>query len=485
MKKIMCLTQSIILIIILSPSITFCFQQQNQANDRLLGLWHAKAEVSNDPGVVLNFSKNADGNYIGLLTTTDGLHESNLDNISFKEDTFQFDVPNMGVTIKGTFAEAGVIVNSLLIIRENKIPMKFKRLDDVPWEKRPQTPAEPYPYNEEDVVYENRNAGIKIAGTITLPQTKGPFPVVLLISGSGPQDRNEATFGHQPFLILADHLTRNGIAVLRVDDRGVWQSTGEFKSATMIDFASDVHAGIDYLKSRKDIDSNQIGLIGHSEGGMVAPLVASETSDVNYIVMMNAPSKHLFDADVLAAQKELAGKAAGDSDAKIKVQADWEISFFNAIKAEKDAASAEKVILEKFNSLDKEEKMLLGTTEDKIKGKIKYSLSPWFEYYLSCDQSATLEKVSCPILAVYGDKDTQCPSKVNISALKEAMAKGSNDNYLAKELPGHNHMLQTAMTGAESEYSKITETISPAALELITQWILDLVAKTNLSISPN
>jgi len=229
-----------------------------------------------------------------------------------------------------------------------------------------------------------------------------------LISGSGPQDRNEAAFGHQPFLILADHLTRKGITILRIDDRGVWQSTGEFSSATMVDFASDVHAGINYLKSRKDLNITQIGLIGHSEGGMIAPLVATETRDVKCLVMLNAPAKHLFDADVLAAQKYLAGKSAGDSEAKIKVQTNWE--------------------------------------------------------------------VSCPGLAIYADKDTQCPSAVNISSLKDAMARGNNSTFSVKELSGLNHMLQTSITGSESEYSEIAETISPLALEIITQWIHDQVA---------
>ena len=461
------------LTLILSLSITAFSQHKNQTTDWLMGLWHAKVDLRDDPGVVLNFDRNANGDPIGLLKSPDGIHSSKIEHITFLDDSVRFGIPGMGVTIQATFSDNSGIENAFLMIHGNRFPMTFKRLSSVPWDARLQTPLKPYPYVEEDVFIENEKASIKLAGTLTYPEKKGPSPAYILISGSGPQDRNETAFGHQPFLVLADHLTRSGITVLRMDDRGVWQSTGEFSSATIEDFASDVNAGIDYLKSRSDLEITQIGLIGHSEGGMIAPLVAAENKDVNSIIMLNAPTKHLFDADVLTAQKSHVGEASGDSEAKINVQSDWEVNFFKILKSSNDAASAEHAILEHFRSLSEQEREMLGTTEDKIKGRISYSFSPWFNYYLHYDQAKTLEKVSCPLLAIYGDMDTQCPSRVNISSLEEAMAKGNNTTYSVFEFTGINHMLQTAVTGLESEYATINETISLRVMETIKRWIHD------------
>jgi len=369
-----------------------------------------------------------------------------------------------GMTIDGEWKQSGVT-----------LPLVLKRVEEAPEVSRPQEPEKPYPYDEEEVVYENKKAGIKLAGTLTLPRTEGPFPTVLLISGSGPQDRNETVFGHRPFLVLADYLTRRGIAVLRVDDRGVGGSTGDVAQSTSEDFASDVLAGIKYLKTRKEIDANQIGLIGHSEGGIIAPIVATQSPDVALIVLMAGTG--LVGEEILYLQGALIAKAEGISDDAIARNLATQERMFTVVKEEKDDAAAEKklrkILEDSIEALSEKEKEALGAPEAHIMAQTQTVLSPWFRHFLTYDPKPTLMKVKCPVLAIIGEKDLQVPPKENLQAIEEALKAGGNEHYMIKELPGLNHLFQTAETGALSEYAKIEETISPIALKVIGDWILE------------
>lgn len=221
-----------------------------------------------------------------------------------------------------------------------KLPLTLKRVAKATESRRPQTPQRPYPYDEIEVTYENKADGVTLAGALTLPRSKGPFPVALLISGSGPQDRDETLLGHKPFLVLADHLTRRGIAVLRVDDRGVGGSTGKVRDATSADFARDVLGGVEFLKSRKDVNAAQIGLIGHSEGGIIAPLVASRSKDIAFIVMLAGTG--LPGDEVLYAQGEAILKVAGADAEQLAREKALQQRMFTLLRAEKDPAVAEK-----------------------------------------------------------------------------------------------------------------------------------------------
>ncbi|GAI94382.1 unnamed protein product, partial [marine sediment metagenome] len=226
------------------------------------------------------------------------------------------------------------------------LPLTVKRVDKAVEILRPQVPKKPYPYIEEELVYENKEAGITLAGTLTLPPGKSPSPVVLLISGSGPQDRNETIYNHRPFLVLADYLTRQGIAVLRVDDRGVGKSTGDFSQATSEDFASDVLAGIEYLKTRKEINLEQIGLIGHSEGGLIAPMVAVKSSDVAFIILMAGTG--LTGEEILYLQGALIYRAMGISEEDIIKNRQFNEKIFSLVKEEKDKKTIEEKLRQMF-----------------------------------------------------------------------------------------------------------------------------------------
>jgi pimeloyl-ACP methyl ester carboxylesterase len=348
-----------------------------------------------------------------------------------------------------------------------------KGLKEIQEPKRPQNPIAPLPYQEKLVVYDNIKAGITISGTLTLPPSQGPFPAVLLIAGSGPHDRNEEIFGHKPFLVLADHLTRNGIAALRVDKRGCGKSTGDYKTATSLDFSEDVEAGIAYLKSLPDINPCQIGLIGHSEGGMIAPMVASKSPDVAFLVLAAGPAA--TGEEILYQQNALILKASGESEETIEELNSFRKQIFAILKKESDFEIANNQLQEmaqNYLSLPQEEQkahvIALLNSAPKL-------FTPWFRYFLSFDPSTVLKQIKVPVLAINGELDLQVPSKQNLPIIDAALKAAGNTDFTTLELPKLNHLFQTCQTGHFGEYQTLEETISPSALQIISDWILERV----------
>jgi uncharacterized protein len=361
-------------------------------------------------------------------------------------------------TVEGTWTQMG-----------NPMPLTLKRVKDTSEleRRRPQNPVKPYPYKEEEVSFDNKAAGITLAATLTAPPGKGPFPAVLLITGSGPHDRDEGIMGHKPFLVLADFLTRKGMVVLRADKRGCAKSTGNYATAIMVDFAADADAGVAYLKTRPEVDPHRIGLIGHSEGGIVAPMAAAQNPDVAFIVMMAGSG--VLGEEILVAQGILISEAAGTSHEEAEKNAVEERAVLALVEHEKDDAVLEKELHEKLAG---------KLPETQLGAQIKTLTSPWFRYFLTYDPATTLRKVTCPVLALIGEKDLQVPPKQNLPVIRKTLAEAGNKNSEVDELPGLNHLFQTAKTGAISEYSEIEETMSPVAMEKIAGWILNLPHKS-------
>ncbi len=342
-------------------------------------------------------------------------------------------------------------------------PLLLKRVkDQAELElKRPQNPAQPFPYRSEEVTYDNKAQNVTLAATITIPEGKGPFPAVVLITGSGPQDRDESLMGHKPFLVLSDYLTRHGIAVLRADDRGTGKSTGVFANATTADFATDVEAGVVYLKTRPEVDSRKIGLIGHSEGGLIAPMIAARNKDVAYIVMMAGTG--VPGDQVLVAQGEAIEVASGKDPAEASLNAAKEKAMLAMVESEKDDATLQKELKQKMT----------GTVPDaQIGMAIQQVTSPWMRFFLTYDPAIALRKVSCPVLAINGSLDKQVLPTQNLPAIRKALEESGNKHVEVDELPGLNHLFQTATTGSPTEYAQIEETMSPVALEKMSTWIL-------------
>jgi hypothetical protein len=355
--------------------------------------------------------------------------------------------------IDGTFTQAG-----------NPIKLKVERVKDqaVLERPRPQNPVKPYPYREEEVSYTDKAAGATLAGTLTIPAGKGPFPAVLLIVGSGPHDRDESLMGHKPFLVLADYLTRKGIAVLRADKRGIGKSTGDYASATTAGFAGDAEAGVAFLRTRAEIDPHRIGLIGHSEGGVIAPIVAVQDPQVAFIVLMAGTG--VPGDQIIVEQSRLIAEASGESKEKAAANAVKEREMLDLVEKEKDDAALDKELRQKL--------LADGVPEGQIAAQIKVATSPWFRYFLTYDPATALRKVACPVLALNGEKDLQVPPALNLPAIRKALEEGGNKRFETDELPGLNHLFQHAKTGSPAEYGEIEETIAPVALDKMATWIL-------------
>lgn len=360
---------------------------------------------------------------------------------------FDGDLSADGASLKGSWSGA---------------PTTFTRLaagQTVAEPRRPQTPVKPYPYREEQVSYPGGGGGVRLAGTLTLPEGKGPFPAVVLIAGSGANGRDEKVFGHALFLVLADHLTRHGVAVLRFDKRGVGQSTGDFATATSTDFAADTEAGAAYLRSRPEIDRRRIGLIGHSEGGVIAPMVADRDPAIAFLVLMAGPG--VRGDQIIMAQSRAIAAASGAPPAALDAGQAMQRRFLDALMAAKDQSAAETAV----------RAVLKGAMPDAaIEAQVKVATSPWYRSFIAYDPAPALQHLRIPVLALIGSKDLQVPADQNLPALRAALA--GDPRAEVAELPGLNHLFQEATTGAPTEYGQIEQTLSPRALDRISSWIL-------------
>ncbi len=331
--------------------------------------------------------------------------------------------------------------------------------------RRPQEPRPPFPYRSEEVTIANPRApGVTLAGTLTLPTGEGPFPAAILISGSGAQDRDESLMGHKPFAVLADHLTRNGIAVLRYDDRGFGRSTGSFQGATSADFATDAAAAYAFLRGRREIDRNAIGYVGHSEGGMVAPLAAPDSPGLAFVVLLAGPGERT--RDVMEAQRRAIGQSMGLSEAELNqagaLQARLtEIAAGPLPQTEVGAAMRAAMTdgaLAASGVTPAQRDMMIARLSD-----------PWFRWFLRYDPAPALRALGMPVLALNGSLDRQVLPAANLAGIRAALA--GNPDVTVRELPGLNHLFQTARTGGLGEYAEIEETMAPVVLETVSGWI--------------
>lgn len=403
-----------------------------------------------------------------------------LSGVKVSDKVLEFSIPSVGASWKMTVSDDGKTATGVLKQgAELRATMRRLAAGEVPVKEylRPQNPKPPFPYDTIEVEFENEAAGAKLAGTLSVPKGDGPFPCVVMVSGSGPQDRDEALMGHRPFLVIADHLTRHGIAVLRYDDRGVAKSTGNFEKATSDDFAEDVLAAIAFLGMRKEIDDLKIGIVGHSEGGLIAPICAAGSEDVAFVVLLAGTG--MTGADLMPIQGKLIGLASGMAPDEAERQARASAAIFDLMvagKSDAEVKEAIRVAVQMEVDADPDTKDLPEAERKKKADEITEQqagalLSPWFRRFLVMDPRGNLKRVKCPVLALNGEKDLQVPPKENLSGIEKALKEGGNKDVTIVELPGLNHLFQKCTTGAPSEYAEIEETFSPAALEAMTSWI--------------
>ena len=386
------------------------------------------------------------------------------------KDGYVCTFPMARATYKGIMSPSGDKMIGQLF-QGMAFPLELTRTNLTITLNRPQEPKKPYPYTEINVEFENTDAKIRLAGTLTIPKGKGPFPAVVLVTGSGPQDRNEELMSHKPFLLLSDYLTRRGIAVLRYDDRGVGLSGGDFATATTQDFAGDALAAYRYLRTRKEIRSDRIGIAGHSEGGMVAPMVAAKDKSVAFIVLIAGPGAPCRDIMGFQMMYPFIGKNARSEMTNVYAKMTREcIDTLIATQDIDKAYHAAEKYLSSFTADEKKQYMLEPAT---LKQSLRVLNGKWFREFLAFKPDRYLKQVGCPVLALFGEKDMQVPAQMNYRPMLNALRKSKTKDYTVKILPKLNHLFQTAGTGMPDEYQSIEETIAPKALKTIGDWIIE------------
>ncbi len=437
----------------------------------IVGQWNGVLQLPGaDLHVVFHVSKNDVGGYTSTMDSPDqGVKGIPVTATTFVNNVITFELTPMKISYKGTIEKEEIFGTFSQGGHEFSLNLDRKEVAKVSL-NRPQEPKAPFPYNSEEVRFTNIKDSVTLAGTLTIPQGKGKFPVVVLITGSGPQNRDEEIMGHKPFLVIADYLTRNGIAVLRYDDRGIGESTGKFSEANSFDFSNDVEAAVEYLKTRKDIQKSQIGLIGHSEGGLIAPMVAARNKDVSYIVLLAGSG--VKGSEILLSQQKTMFKASGLSDEETNQRISTSSALFDIISNSES------------NHLDRDlndyiEKLIAlqgGETQDQstkeyIEMQLQEISTPWMSYFIKHDPAPILKKVKVPVLAVNGGKDIQVQPKLNLPAIQKALTVGGNKKVTIKEYPNLNHLFQESTTGFPDEYFKIEQTFSPIVLKDMIDWI--------------
>lgn len=342
-----------------------------------------------------------------------------------------------------------------------------------------QEPIFPYSYVQEDVIFHNSSANVTLAGTLTLPHSKGPFPVVILLHGSAPLDRDCSMFGHKLFLVWADHLTKQGIAVLRFDKRSAGKSTGDYSSSCLEDFANDALAGIKYLKTRKEINHKQIVLIGHSEGGLTALLTNVKSNDVALTVLMASPCVNW--EELVLKQEESLMRVDGISEEFIAQSLEFRKKGFAILKNEKNREIAgpklHEIFEKHFDQLKPSERQIAETYYGPLEAQIQFFNSVWFRYNFVYEPVETLKRIEIPILALNGELDLVVSSKQNLTKIAQTLDAAKHKDHTIMEIPKLNHAFQTCKTGSVTECAEIEETTAPLVLDIISDWILEKISK--------
>ncbi|MFA7583021.1 MAG: alpha/beta fold hydrolase [Proteiniphilum sp.] len=395
----------------------------------------------------------------GLPTTRSSFRDNKVEIVATGLGIF-YQGTLLGDSIAGTFNQGGI-----------PFPLVLKR-SEKPVLDRPQTPVEPLPYISEEVIIPYPDDSISLSGTLTLPDSTGTFPAILLIAGSGPNDRDETLFGHKPFLVISDHLTRNGFAVLRYDKRGVGKSTGDFDKATLRDFADDAIMAVDYLKQRKEVNGEKIGLLGHSEGGIVAPMVASEETAVHMMVLMAAPGT--TGIEIVLDQNEISMQQQAMEPETIEKLQLLNREMFESLLTWDGSENHRTALRDRLLHLWEQLPLLQTVKMNKdsyLRSQFNAMIKPGYRSFLAVNPTKNLEKVRCAVLAINGENDLQVAAEKNLAAIGKALERGGNQHFEIKKYPLLNHLFQESVTGRVDEYGKISQTISPEVLSDITNWL--------------
>ena len=389
-----------------------------------------------------------------------GAYDIPVDETTFQDGHLQLTMSAMGArysgmlkddVIEGEFTQNGMTFTLNLARSEMKEQKKT----------RPQDPQPPFHYQIEEVTFVNEKEGNTLAGTLTIPEGDGPFPAMVLVSGSGQQNRDEELMNHRPFWVIADYCARYGIAVLRYDDRGVGGSDGEVMNATSMDFSYDAEAAFDYLRNRKEINATKVGILGHSEGGVINFMVSSRRPEVAFLVSLAGPSVNGI--EVLKEQQAAILRASGMSEEMVQFNGNANAQMFDIIETSNDREEADTLLRQLLKGW--------GYNEEQTEQTVGQMASPWMYYFLRYDPTDAIMKTNCPALLLNGTKDLQVIATQNLPGYEKIIAEHGKTNLTLRELPDLNHLFQHCETGSPNEYFEIEETISPEVLEMIVGFV--------------
>lgn len=420
--------------------------------------------------LVFNFTKIPTGYSATMDSPKQGAKDIPVSEMTFINNTLTVAVKVAGVKYSGILKGENEIVGTF---SQGAFSAPMNLSKGIVELNRPQEHKKPYPYHSEDVSFRNSKENIQLAGTITLPKKEGKFPAVILISGSGQQNRNSEILGHKSFLVISDYLTRNGIAVLRYDDRGVGESKGDPSLSTSADFANDAAAAIEYLKTRKEINTKNIGIIGHSEGGMIAPMLAAKDKNIAFLVLLAGTG---VAGDVLLVDQNYnVGKQAGMTESQLEEAKVTNQTLYNIIKVDSDLSKIKENLTAFLQlTVDKSPESARPSKEEtatSIKNEVNSMTIPWLRYFISYDPAQNLKKVKCPVLVLNGEKDIQVSADLNTKAIEKTLKESGNKKVTVKIFPGLNHLFQHCTTCTVAEYGELEETFSPEVLKTMSDWI--------------
>ncbi len=440
------------------------------------GTWKGELKVpGRGLGMEFTFSQAADGAWSGTLFVVGQTPQPlPFSRVTVDGSRLVAEASNIHATFEATLSADGKVLEGRWKQGMANLDLSMARQASasapVAAARRPQDPVAPFPYAEEEVRYVNPRGNITLAGTLTLPRRPGPHPAVVLITGSGAQNRDSELMGHRPFKVIADDLTRRGIAVLRVDDRGVGGSSGSVTDATSADFSHDVKAGLNFLKSRKDIDPKRIGLVGHSEGALIAPMAAAGNPDVAFMVLL--AGQGMSGDAIIELQTDVINRKLGKTEAQLeairKLQREA-LAICAGPMSREEAAPKLRALLE--TQLPKDNPEAAEAMRAQFDMQVDAMLSRWYRYFLTADSVPYLRRVTCPVLALNGENDVQVPYRENLQGISKALSEAGNRDVTTKSLPKLNHLFQTSQTGMVDEYETIDETFAPVALKTMGEWL--------------
>ena len=439
----------------------FTFLTAQTAMSQIEGYWKGQIDLGT---LKLEMAFNITANENSYVTTLDvpaqGAFDFPVDETTFQDRRLQLTMSAMDASYSGTLKDD--VIEGEFTQRGMTFPLNLAKAEKKEQRKtRPQDPQPPFDYHIEEVTFVNEKEGNTLVGTLTIPKGEGPFPAMVLVSGSGQQNRDEELMNHRPFWVIADYCALHGIAVLRYDDRGIGGSTGEVENATSLDFSYDAEAAFDYLRNRKEINASKVGILGHSEGGVINFMVSARRPEVAFLVSLAGPSVNGI--EVLKEQQAAILRASGMSEEMVQFNGNANAQMFDIIEASNDREEADSLLRQLVKGW--------GYNEELTEQTVSQMTMPWMYYFLKYDPTEAIVKTNCPALLLNGSKDLQVIASQNLPGYEKIIAEYGKTNLILRELPDLNHLFQHCETGSPNEYFEIEETISPEVLELIVGFV--------------